>query len=50
MNRNQSSPPSQKLAALGAEIVKADLSDPASLKLTFKEANVLFVNADFWES
>jgi uncharacterized protein YbjT (DUF2867 family) len=49
MTRNPSSPPSQKLAALVAEIAKADLLDPASLGLTFKDANVIFVNTDFWE-
>jgi hypothetical protein len=49
MTRNPSSPPSQKLAALAADIAETNLSDLASLKLTFKDANVIFVNTDFWE-
>jgi NAD(P)-dependent dehydrogenase (short-subunit alcohol dehydrogenase family) len=47
---NPSSPSAQKLAALGAEVVKADLSDQASLSLAFKDANAIFVNTDFWET
>jgi NAD(P)-dependent dehydrogenase (short-subunit alcohol dehydrogenase family) len=49
MTRNPTSPSAQKLSSLGAEVVKADLSDPASLSLAFKEAHAIFLNTDFWE-
>jgi hypothetical protein len=50
LTRLPSSPSAQKLAALGAEVVKADLSDQVSLSLAFKDANAIFVNTDFWET
>ncbi|KAK9387831.1 hypothetical protein V1515DRAFT_579762 [Lipomyces mesembrius] len=48
VSRNPSSPNSQALAALGAEVVQGDLSDPASLSQAFESANAIFVNTDFW--
>lgn len=38
------------LAALGAEIVQADLSSVPSLVAGFKSANAIFVNTDYWET
>ncbi|KAE8402390.1 hypothetical protein BDV37DRAFT_295391 [Aspergillus pseudonomiae] len=48
ITRNPSSPKAQTLASLGASIVKADLSDTASLGSAFVNSNVIFVNTDFW--
>ncbi|TVY31890.1 NmrA-like family domain-containing protein [Lachnellula subtilissima] len=48
MTRNPTSSTSQALAALGAEIVQADLEDPGSLSKAFSHANAIFVNTDFW--
>ncbi len=50
ITRNPSSINAQKLASLGAEVVKADLSDQASLTIAFKDANAIFLNTDFWET
>jgi hypothetical protein len=50
ITRNPSSSKAQKLASLGAEVVKADLSDQASLTIAFKDANAIFLNTDFWET
>lgn len=49
VTRNPSSPASQSLSSLGAEVVKADLADLLSLKQAFQNANAIFVNTDFWE-
>ncbi|KAL5316429.1 hypothetical protein ACEPPN_015476 [Leptodophora sp. 'Broadleaf-Isolate-01'] len=49
LTRNPTSPASQKLASLGAEVVKADLSSLHSLSQAFANANAIFVNTDFWE-
>jgi hypothetical protein len=35
--------------SIGAEIVSADLADPASLTTAFANANATFLNTDFWE-
>jgi NAD(P)-dependent dehydrogenase (short-subunit alcohol dehydrogenase family) len=50
VTRNPTSSASQALAALGAEVVTADLSDPTSLFQAFKGANTIFLNTDFWET
>ena len=50
VTRNPSSAASEALAALGAEIFKADLSDVSSLSRAFEGANAIFVNTDFWAS
>ena len=50
VTRNISSPASQALAALGAEIVQADLSDISSLSRAFEKAVAIFLNTDFWAS
>ncbi|KIW63861.1 hypothetical protein PV04_08833 [Phialophora macrospora] len=49
LTRNPSSEAAQALAALGAEIVQADLSSVGSLVLEFSSASVIFVNTDFWQ-
>jgi len=46
--RTPESPAAQSLRALGAEVVKADLSDPASLTAAFQNASAIFLNTDFW--
>lgn len=48
ITRNPGKPSNASLRDLGIELVKADLDDPASLKEAFKDANVIFVNTDFW--
>ncbi|KAK1758992.1 hypothetical protein QBC47DRAFT_436458 [Echria macrotheca] len=49
LTRNPSSDASRELAALGAEIVQADLDDPASLERAFRGANVIFSVTQYWE-
>ena len=49
VTRNPSSPASQSLLTLGAEIVQADLSDISSLHSAFADAHAIFLNTDFWE-
>ena len=34
--------------SIGAEVVSADLADPASLTAAFANANAIFLNTDFW--
>ncbi|KAI0018393.1 NAD(P)-binding protein [Xylariomycetidae sp. FL0641] len=46
--RDPNSPKAQSLAALGCEIVRADLDDPASLDAAFAGAHAIFLNTDFW--
>jgi hypothetical protein len=46
--RNPSSPAAQALAARGAEVVQADLSDLSSLSKAFQDAHAIFLNTDFW--
>jgi uncharacterized protein YbjT (DUF2867 family) len=48
MTRSCASKKSQALAARGAEVVKADINDPATLKAAFEDANVVFAASDFW--
>jgi hypothetical protein len=50
VSRNPSSPASLSLASLGAEVVRADLSDASSLGPAFSNANAIFLNTDFWET
>lgn len=38
----------QALATRGADVVKADLDDPASLSPAFEDAHVIFAVSDFW--
>lgn len=49
LTRNPSSPDAQRLAALGAEVVAADLDDPASLRAAFAGANLIFSVTNYWE-
>ncbi|KAL3471191.1 hypothetical protein BJX99DRAFT_266935 [Aspergillus californicus] len=48
LTRNPSSPAAQALSSLGAELVKADLSDISSLESAFAGAHAIFLNTDFW--
>lgn len=48
LTRNPSSPASESLSALGAEVVQADLADPVSLSKCLSNATVIFLNTDFW--
>ena len=49
LTRNTSSPASQALAALGAEMVAADLDDCQSLDAAFAGANIIFSVTNYWE-
>ncbi|KAI1626195.1 hypothetical protein EDD37DRAFT_333585 [Exophiala viscosa] len=49
LTRNPSSEAARGLAALGAELVQADLSSTASLVAAFSSATAIFVNTNFWE-
>lgn len=49
LTRNTSSPASQALAALGAEMVYAELHDPQSLDAAFSGANIIFSVTNYWE-
>ncbi|KAL4782341.1 hypothetical protein BJX76DRAFT_349463 [Aspergillus varians] len=48
VSRNISSARAKALEARGVEMVQADLSDPASLQVAFKDASVIFGVTDFW--
>lgn len=48
ISRNPSSAASQKLKERGAEVVAANLDDPASLVAAFKGAAAVFSASDFW--
>jgi hypothetical protein len=48
ITRNPSSLAAQALAARGAEVVQAELSDISSLSTAFQDANAIFLNTDFW--
>jgi uncharacterized protein YbjT (DUF2867 family) len=48
ITRSPSSEKAQALEALGAEVVQADLADPASLASAFAGVHAIFVNTDFW--
>lgn len=49
LTRTPDSTASQQLAALGAEIVRADLNDVECLKAAFMGANVIFSVTNYWE-
>ncbi len=49
LTRNPSSAAAQELAALGAEVVAADLDDVKSLEAAFAGANVIFSVTNYWE-
>lgn len=48
LTRDPTSPASRELAAQGAEVVRADLEDPASLEAAVAGAHAVFLNTDFW--
>ncbi|KAL2277071.1 hypothetical protein FJTKL_00211 [Diaporthe vaccinii] len=49
LTRDPGSGPAKDLAALGAEVVRADLNDVQSLKAAFEGANVIFSVTNYWE-
>ncbi len=49
LTRHPESEKSQRLAALGAQLVKGDLNDPASLRAAVDGAFGVFSVQDFWE-
>lgn len=49
LTRNPSSPAALALSALGADVVAADLDDPASLRAAFAGANAIFSVTQYWE-
>lgn len=49
LTRDPSSGPARELAALGAEVVRADLNDVGSLEAAFRGANVIFGVTNYWE-
>lgn len=49
LTRDASSAAARELAALGAEVVQADLDDVQSLKAAFAGANVIFSVTNYWE-
>lgn len=49
LTRDPGSGPAKELAALGAEVVRADLNDVGSLEAAFKGANVIFSVTNYWE-
>lgn len=50
ITRDPSKPSGQALAAKGVEVVKADLTDPASLQAALKGSYAVFAVTNFWES
>lgn len=50
ITRDPASNASQQLAAKGAEVVKADFDDPASLRSAFEGADAVFGVTDFWKA
>lgn len=48
LTRNPASDAAQALAALGAELVQADLGDLPSLERAFSNVHAVFLNTDFW--
>lgn len=49
LTRDPGSGPARELAALGAEMVRADLNDVQSLEAAFEGANVIFSVTNYWE-
>ncbi|MFH1763656.1 MAG: NmrA/HSCARG family protein [Gemmatimonadota bacterium] len=50
ITRNPASDKAKALAAMGAEVVEADLNDKASLELAFSGAHGAFCVTNFWET
>ncbi|KAL8366823.1 hypothetical protein RB595_008728 [Gaeumannomyces hyphopodioides] len=48
LTRDPHSPKASHLASMGAEVVQADLGDPASLSRAFQGVHAIFINTDFW--
>lgn len=48
LTRTPSSPASQALSSLGAEIIQADMDSGSSLSNAFQGAHAIFLNTDFW--
>ncbi|KAJ3543000.1 hypothetical protein NM208_g3806 [Fusarium decemcellulare] len=48
LTRDTSSTKAQALAAQGAEVIEADIDEPASLPAAFKDANTIFAVSNFW--
>ncbi|KAL7812731.1 NAD(P)-binding protein [Trichoderma gracile] len=48
LTRNTASPKAQSLASRGAELVRADMDDPATLSPAFAGAHAIFAVSDFW--
>jgi len=48
LTRNPSSNAGKDLANQGAEVVQANLDEPASLAAAFQGAHAIFLNTDFW--
>jgi hypothetical protein len=48
LTRSITSPSALALSAMGVELLKADVDDPASLISAFRGANVIFGMTDFW--
>jgi hypothetical protein len=49
LTRDTASGPARELAALGAELVRADLDDVGSLRAAFEGASVIFSVTNYWE-
>ncbi|KAK4237735.1 NAD(P)-binding protein [Achaetomium macrosporum] len=49
LTRDPASAAAQELAALGAEMVRADLDDVKSLEAAFAGANIIFSATNYWE-
>ncbi|EAQ88704.1 hypothetical protein CHGG_05323 [Chaetomium globosum CBS 148.51] len=49
LTRDPSSAAAKELAALGVEVVRADLDDVDSLKTAFAGANIIFSVTNYWE-
>lgn len=50
LTRNVDKPAAKELAALGAEVVAADMNDQSSLEAVFKGANIIYVVTNFFET
>jgi uncharacterized protein YbjT (DUF2867 family) len=49
LTRRASSPAARELAALGAELVEADLGDPSSLTAAMRGCSAVFGVTNYWE-
>ena len=50
ITRDKASEKAQALAGMGAEVVEADINDPASLQQAFSGAHGAFCVTNFWET